>query len=93
MAEDELTELVEALRCVAAQSLDVSVSVDNDRIAAKFIVEADLLKQAADAIESLRASLANAEDRFDASEARNEFLTSVIEAIEQAAKEAKELPK
>jgi chromosome segregation ATPase len=81
MAEDELTELVKRLRSHAS----VSKGMDT------FISES--LTKAADAIERLRASLANAEDRFDASEARNEFLTSVIEDIEQAAKEAKELPK
>jgi hypothetical protein len=51
------------------------------------------LGKAGQEIDSLRASVANAEARYDASEARNEFLTGVIEAIEQAAKEAKELPK
>jgi hypothetical protein len=81
MAEDELNDLVRNLEHSAIRDAGVKSQAN------------DLRWKAAKAIESLRASLANAEDRFDASEARNEFLTSVIEAIEQAAKEAKELPK
>lgn len=81
MTPEQITELVTRLR---------RLSLFYTQVPPEFTLATT---QAAAAIECLQASVANAEARYDACEARNEFLTGVIEAIEQAAKEAKELPK
>lgn len=87
MTPEETAELVRLLEDAAIRDAGMASQASDLRWrAAKAIVSQQ--KQ----IESLQASVTNAESGYEAAETRNEFLVSVIEAIEQAAKEAKELP-
>ncbi len=84
MTEDELSELVKSLRAVVSHLTQdphgnpVEAAINVHRAAA--------VTRAADAIESLRASLANAERRAEDAEARNVFLETEFLALAEKVK-------
>lgn len=83
MTEDELSELVKILRSRAQAAVGM--------LGAPFDNSGDLVRRddrwkAADAIESLRASVANAEKRAEDAEARNVFLETEIVALAEKVK-------
>ncbi len=74
MTENELSELVKRIREFRLSNGDVTLGFLQDTI------------NAADAIESLRASLANAERRAEDAEARNVFLETEFLALAEKVK-------